>query len=198
MTPTIQGFTVDSGDHAKKDAPAAYPSIMSGCWMGTCTRGTTLPTRIDALGPISSSIAGTIPPGTTSNLAYDLWADSTPRKTGHNDALELMIWLEATGGITPIGQQSGTATIGGATWDVWKGTNGGVNVLSYVRRGAVDRAHALPLTDFVKDAVSQGSVRPTDFLTNIQAGFEPWTGGPGMALTRFDVTYGGAAPASLG
>ena len=106
--------------------------------------------------------------------------------------MELMVWLKETGGIKPIGQQSGTATIGGATWDVWKGTNGGVNVISYVRQGFVDQADDLPITDFVQDAVAQGSVQATDFLTNIQAGFEPWTGGPGMSLTRFDVTYGGA------
>ncbi|WP_433802059.1 GH12 family glycosyl hydrolase domain-containing protein [Actinomycetospora sp. CA-084318] len=191
ITATTQGFTVDSGDHDKDDAPASYPSIMSGCWMGTCTEGTTLPHRISELGPISSSVAGEIPAGTTSNLAYDLWADSTPRKDGHNDAVELMIWLKETGGIKPIGQQAGTASIGGATWDVWKGENGGVPVISYVRQGYVDRADDLPLTDFVNDAVEQGSVQATDFLTNIQAGFEPWTGGPGMALTRFDVIYGG-------
>ncbi|GAB3328321.1 hypothetical protein GCM10027511_38320 [Hymenobacter humi] len=159
--------------------------------MGTCTEGTTLPRRISELGPISSSIAGDIPAGTTSNLAYDLWADRTPKENGHNDAVELMIWLKETGGIKPIGQQTGTATIGGASWDVWKGENGGVNVISYVRQGYVDRADDLPLTDFVDDAVAQGSVRATDFLTNIQAGFEPWTGGPGLALTRFDVRYGG-------
>ncbi|HEY2222885.1 GH12 family glycosyl hydrolase domain-containing protein [Actinomycetospora sp.] len=193
VTATTQGFTVNSGEHAKNDAPASYPSIMSGCWMGTCTQGTTLPTRISDLGPISSSIAGAIPAGTKSNLAYDVWADSTPKKNGHNDAMELMIWLKETGGIKPIGQQSGTATIGGATWEVWKGTNGGVNVISYVRQGYVDQANDLPITDFVKDAVAQGSVQATDFLTNIQAGFEPWTGGPGMALSRFEVGYGGVA-----
>lgn len=193
ITATTQGFTVDSGDHSKNDAPASYPSIMSGCWMGTCTEGTTLPRRISDLGPISSSIAGEIPTGTKSNLAYDIWADSTPKKNGHNDAVELMIWLKETGGIKPIGQQTGTATIGGATWDVWKGENGGVNVISYVRQGYVDAADDLPLTDFVNDAVAQGSVKSTDFLTNIQAGFEPWTGGPGMALTRFDVRDDGGA-----
>ncbi|WP_018332474.1 GH12 family glycosyl hydrolase domain-containing protein [Actinomycetospora chiangmaiensis] len=187
ITATTRGFTVDSGVHDKNDAPASYPSIMSGCWMGTCTEGTTLPRRISDLGPISSSIAGEIPAGTTSNLAYDIWADHTPRRNGHNDAVELMIWLKETGGIKPIGQQSGTATLGGATWDVWTGQNGGVNVISYVRQGYVDSADDLPLTDFVQDAVARGSVEATDFLTNIQAGFEPWTGGPGLALTRFEV-----------
>jgi hypothetical protein len=69
VTAQRQGFTVESGDHTKSDTPAAYPSIVSGCWMGTCTRGTPLPARIGDLGPITSSIAGTIPQGTTSNLA---------------------------------------------------------------------------------------------------------------------------------
>lgn len=187
------GFSVDSGNHNKNDAPAAYPSIMSGCWMGTCTKGTTLPTQIGQLGPLSSSIAGQIPAGTKSNLAYDIWADSTPKKNGHNDKLELMIWLKETGGIKPIGDKAGQVAIGGANWDVWKGTNGGVNVISYLRQGYVDSADNLPLTDFVKDAVKQGVVSDADFLTNVQAGFEPWTGGPGLQLTRFDVTNGQSA-----
>jgi hypothetical protein len=44
----------------------------------------------------------------------------------------------------------------------------------------------------VQDAVAQGSVPATAFLTNIQAGFEPWTGGPGLVLDRFTVDYGAA------
>lgn len=193
VTATVAGFTVDSGNHSKNDAPAAYPSIMSGCWMGTCTEGTTLPARIGGLGPITSSIAATLPAGTKTNLAYDIWADSTPKKTGQNDTLELMIWLREDGGIDPIGQKSGTATIGGAAWDVWTGENGGVAVISYVRQGYVDSADALPITAFVSDAVKQGVVSADAYLTNIQAGFEPWTGGPGLSVDDFSVEYGGAA-----
>ena len=193
VTATAAGFTVDSGNHSKHDAPAAYPSIMSGCWMGTCTAGTTLPARIGDLGPITSSIAATLPAGTRTNLAYDIWADSTPRRTGQNDTLELMIWLREDGAIVPIGEKGGTATVGGATWDVWKGENGGVTVVSYVRRGYVDSATDLPITDFVSDAVAQGAVSADAYLTNIQAGFEPWTGGPGLSVDDFSVEYGGGA-----
>jgi hypothetical protein len=191
---TAGGFTVNTGQHHKDSAPAAFPSAMSGCWQGTCTTGTTLPTQISKLGPISSSMAGTIPPGAKSNLAYDIWADSTPKKTGQNDAMELMIWLKETGGIKPIGQKTGTVQLAGVTWDVYKGSNG-VPVISYVRQPYVDSADNLPITDFVKDAVKQGSVKPTDYLTNIQAGFEPWTGGPGLTLSSFSVNYGNTAGA---
>ena len=190
ITTTGAGFTVASGDHVKGDGPAAYPSIMSGCWMGTCTAGTMLPAKVGELGPITSSISATLPGGTRTNLAYDIWADSTPRRTGQNDALELMIWLREDGGVDPIGARSGTATIGGATWDVWKGDNGGVAVISYVRRGYVATARDLPISAFVADAVKQGVVSPAAYLTNIQAGFEPWTGGPGLAVDDFSVAYG--------
>ncbi len=199
VTATGDGFTVDKGDHHSSGTPAAYPSIMSGCWMGTCTTGTTLPKQISQLAPISSSIAATVPAAAKTNLAYDIWADSTPKKNGGNDAMELMIWLKQNGGIAPVGTKSATASIGGATWDVWKGTNGGVNVISYVRQGYVDQAAGLPITDFVKNAVAQGAVKDTDYLTNIQAGFEPWVGGPGLKLNSFSVNYDGpSAPAAAG
>ena len=45
---------------------------------------------------------------------------------------------------------------------------------------------------FNDDCFLVNPVQATDFLTNIQAGFEPWTGGPGTALTRFDVRYDGS------
>ena len=193
ITATAAGFTVDSGDHTKTDSPAAYPSMMSGCWMGTCTTGTTLPRRISELGPISSSIAATIPAGTTTNLAYDLWADRTPTKTGQNDGLELMIWLDAPGGITPIGSAGAHVEIGGTGWEVWTGENGGVPVISYVREEPVTSAQDLPLTEFLRDAATRGVVDGSAYLTNIQAGFEPWAGGPGLRLDRFEVRDGGAA-----
>ena len=190
ITSTAAGFRVDAGAHAKSDGPAAYPSIMSGCWMGTCTTGTTLPRRISELGPITSSIAATVPAGTRTNLAYDVWVDSTPKRTGQNDALELMIWLDATDGVRPIGAPHGSVELAGARWEVWSGDNGGVPVLSYVRQGAVTSADDVPITGFLRDAVGRGAVDGTAFLTNIQAGFEPWTGGPGLRVDRFDVRYG--------
>ena len=187
VTATAGGFTVDAGVHRRDDQPAAYPSIVSGCWMRTCTRGTPLPTRVDGLGPLTSSISARIPPGVRTNLAYDLWMDPTPRRDGHNTGAELMIWLDERGGIRPIGAPRATVPLAGGTWEVWTGENQGVPVISYVRRGYLTRADRLPLTDFVRDAVSRRVVRGDWFLTNVQAGFEIWAGGPGTALDSFSV-----------
>lgn len=196
ITANDTGFSVDTGNHHTTNAPASFPSAVSGCWQNTCTRGTTLPAQISQLGPISSSLSATIPARTKTNVAYDIWADHSAKKTGQNNATELMIWLKEQGGIQPIGSKTGTAQIGGANYDVWKGTNGGVNVISYIRQRYVDSADNLPITDFVKDAVKQGSVKDSDYLTNIQAGFEPWQGGPGLKLTNFSVDYGGPGASS--
>jgi len=46
----------------------------------------------------------------------------------------------------------------------------------------------LPLSSFFADAVTRGVVRPDWYLTSVQAGFEPWTGGAGMATTAFSGT----------
>ena len=193
---TANGFTVDQGHHHQTDGPAGFPSIVSGCWMGTCTTGTTLPRRIGELGRITSSVKAVIPAGARTNLAYDLWADPTPRRDGANTAAEVMIWLSRQGGVDPLGARTASISLDGATWDVWKGTNHGVEVVSYVRQPSTATASDLPLTDFLTDAVTRGTLPDSDYLTNIQAGFEPWVGGPGLSLNDFSIRYGSATSGS--
>lgn len=183
------GLVVTKANHNKPDGVAAYPNLMSGCWMGTCTEGTKLPLAVSSLGPIMSSIQTTTVDEGKYNVAYDIWLDPTPRTNEQNTGAELMIWLKEVGGVAPIGSVSDTVTIGGVEYDVWTGTNGEVPVISWVRKQYSDSAMNLPITDFVKDALQRGVVEQNWYLTNIQAGFEPWVGGQSLTVNSFSVTY---------
>jgi hypothetical protein len=184
------GFTVQAA-HDKDSGPAAYPSIVWGCNHGNCTKGTPFPRPISDLGDVRSSWAVSVPDSGRFNASYDIWLDPTPRRDGDNTGAELMIWLLRAGGIDPIGDKSGTATLAGTTWDVYRGDNNGVPVISYVRQQPVREVIDLPITDFVRDAGRQGVVQPGWFLTNLQAGFEPWVGGNGLSTDAFNATRNG-------
>jgi chitodextrinase len=127
------------------------------------------------------------------DAAYDIWFDPTPRTDGQNTGAEIMVWLNHTGPIQPVGSQVGTASIAGATWNVWEG-NIGWNVVSYVRQQTTSSLN-FTVNDFFTDAVNRGFAQRAWYLTSIQAGFEPWVGQTGLAVNSFSVTSGGTTPA---
>lgn len=181
------GFEVLDADHDDNGGVAAYPSIWSGCWHGTCTAGTALPKPIDQLGVITTSWAVRIPPDQEKwNAAYDVWLSPTGNDEGA-DGTELMIWLDH-GEVAPIGEKGATVTLGGIEWEVWTGTNGAVKVISYVAAQGLRQVTDLPLNDFLDDAAQRGMLEKTWSLACVQAGFEPWTKGAGLATTSFEVT----------
>jgi hypothetical protein len=184
------GFSVQAS-HDKDSGPAAYPSIVWGCNHGNCTKGTPFPRPLSDLGDVRSSWAVTVPDSGRFNASYDIWLDPTPRRDGDNTGAELMIWTIRAGGIDPIGDKTGTVTLAGAPWDVYEGSNNGVPVISYVRQQSVRQVLDLPITDFVRDATRQGVVKPEWYLTNLQAGFEPWVGGTGLSTDAFNATRNG-------
>lgn len=94
--------------HDKDSGPAAYPSIVVGCNYGTCTRDTPFPRPISDLGDVRSSWAVTVPERGDYNVAYDVWLDPTPRREGANTGAELMIWLDRTERVQPIGAERAT------------------------------------------------------------------------------------------
>ena len=194
------GFTVTQADGtaATNGAPKSYPTVYYGCHYGSCTTSGNIlsPNGLQASDPrfasISTSVSMTYPGSGTYDAAYDIWFNKSrpSTTTGQNDGAELMVWLNHTGSIQPIGSKVGTATIAGATWDVWFG-NTGWNVISYVRQQTTSSASFL-VNDFWKDVVSRGFGSTSWYLTSIQAGFEPWIGGAGLAVNSFSVTTDGS------
>jgi hypothetical protein len=184
------GFRVEA-DHDKDSGPASYPSIVFGCNYGNCTKGTPFPRPIADLGDLRTSWTTTTPAKGDYNVAYDIWLDPTARKQGAPTGLELMIWLKHTDRVNPIGKQTGDITLDGVPYEVWRGDNGGVPVISYVRKQQTNAVANMSIPTFVADAQKRGVAKPNWYLTSVQAGFEPWIGGTGLVTTNFSVTRNG-------
>ncbi|TDV57446.1 GH12 family glycosyl hydrolase domain-containing protein [Actinophytocola oryzae] len=193
---TTTGFTVTQANHNKptNGAPASYPSVYFGCHYANCTSGSGLPLRADTstFAGLRTSVSMTYPSSGTWDAAYDIWFDPTPRTDGQNTGAEIMVWLNHQGSIQPVGSRIASVSLAGGTWDVWYG-NIGWNVISYVRTSGTSSL-SYAVNDFLTDAISRGYAQRAWYLTSIQAGFEPWIGGAGLAVNSFSVTSGGTTP----
>src|SRR5262245_366602 len=190
---TDSGFTVTAGNHDKptNGAPGAYPSIFRGCHYNNCSDASGLPAQVSRLATLPSSARVTVPSNGAWNASYDLWLDPTPRVDGQNTGAEIMIWINHLGPPQPVGSKVGTVSLAGASWDVWFG-NTGWNVVSYVRQQTTT-AFDGSLRSFVDDAISRGHAQRAWYLTSVQFGFEPWVGGPGLAVNSLSVETGGGS-----
>ncbi|WP_405113052.1 cellulose binding domain-containing protein [Micromonospora sp. NBC_01405] len=188
------GITSQQGSAPTNGAPVSYPSIFVGCHYTNCSPGTNLPVQVSQISSAPSSIGYHYVGGATYNASYDIWLDPSPKRDGVNQ-MEIMIWLNRQGSIQPIGSPVGSATVAGRTWEVWRGNNGGNNVISYLAPSAIP-AMSFDVLDFINDTRNRGAITSSWYLTSIQAGFEPWQGGAGLAVNSFSqsVNTGGTPP----
>jgi hypothetical protein len=198
---TGNGFRITTQDGVGTTAPVSYPSIFYGCHYTLCSPGTALPKRVDTIGAAPTSVSYTFVGNATYDAAYDIWMDPTPKTTGVNQQ-EIMIWQNHTGSIQPVGRATGTATLAGVNWTVWTGNNGGNDVVSYVAPSAIP-SMSFDVKPFLMDSIARGYGAADWYLTSVQAGFEPWSGGAGLAVTSFaaavtDGGGGGTTPPATG
>lgn len=200
VTATDSGFGVTRADGSvpTNGAPKSYPSVFNGCHYTNCSPGTKLPAQVSTISSAPSSISYGYVSGAVYNASYDIWLDPTPRTDGVNRT-EIMIWFNRVGSIQPIGSQIGTTNVGGRSWEVWTGSNGTNDVISFVSPSAIGSWN-FDVMDFVDQAVARGLAQPNWYLTSIQAGFEPWQNGTGLAVNSFSsaVNTGGADPGDPG
>ncbi|MFE9352908.1 cellulose binding domain-containing protein [Streptomyces olivaceoviridis] len=185
---TDSGFRVTQADGSvpTNGAPKSYPSVYNGCHYTNCSPGTKLPARLSSISRAPTSISYGYVSNAVYDAAYDIWLDPTPRTDGVNKT-EIMVWFNKVGSIQPVGSQVGTATVAGRQWQVWSGNNGGNDVLSFVAPSAIT-SWSFDVMDFVRQAVSRGLAQDSWYLTSVQAGFEPWQNGAGLAVTSFSST----------
>lgn len=195
VTATDTGFRVTRADGSAptSGAPKSYPSVFNGCHYTVCSPGTNLPARLDTVSRAPSGISYGFVDDATYNASYDIWLDPDPRTDGVNRT-EIMIWFNRVGPIQPIGSPVGSATVGGRGWEVWSGGNGSNDVLSFVAPSAIS-GWDFDVMDFVRATVARGLAAEDWYLTSVQAGFEPWENGAGLAVTSFSSTVetGGTA-----
>jgi hypothetical protein len=104
------------GNHPNTGGVKSYPNI---------TRN--VGRQLSSLSSVSSNFNVTVPGSGAYETAYDIW-DSA-------NAYETMLWMNKTGAVGPLGSFQTSATVGGHTWDVYKGSNGANQVFSFVRHG---------------------------------------------------------------
>ncbi|SBT52643.1 GH12 family glycosyl hydrolase domain-containing protein [Micromonospora auratinigra] len=193
---TSTGFSITRADGSSptNGAPVSYPSIFVGCHYTNCSPGTNLPVQVKNIGSAPASISYNYVSGAVFDASYDIWLDPSPKKDGVNQ-MEIMIWLNRQGSIQPIGSPVATANIAGRNWEVWRGSNGSNNVISYVAPSAIP-SMSFDVMAFIADTRNRGAITNDWYLTSIQAGFEPWQGGVGLAVNSFsqDVNTGATPP----
>lgn len=194
ITVNDNGFEVTTASHNKatNGAPGAYPAIYAGCHYANCSSGSGLPMAVSssAFNGVTTGVSMSYPGSGTYDAAYDIWFDPTARTDGQNTGAELMVWLNHTGPVQPVGSKVGTVNLLGATWDVWFG-NTGWNVVSYVRQQPTSSV-SFTVSTFYNDMLARGYGQRSWYLTSVQAGFEPWIGGTGLKVNSFSYSANGA------
>jgi len=189
---TNNGFQIiqQDGTGNTGGAPVSYPAIYAGCHYGNCSPGTNLPMQISAISTANTSTTVSYPSSGTYDAAYDIWINADTNVSGVQDT-EIMIWLNHTGSIQPIGSNTGNVTLGGRNWAVWVGNNGQNNVVSYQSAGIT--SFSADIKPFLLDAMTRGGGfgNTSWYLTSMQMGFEPWVGGVGLAVNSFSATVSG-------
>jgi hypothetical protein len=177
--------------------PGSYPSIYAGCNWGACTQGglAAQPQRLGSLRPgaVTTSLTTTDPAGGAYDVSYDIWVNKTPATSGAPNGLEIMLWLNRHGGVQPAGTEVAAGVqIGGNTYDVWYSPNAGNGpCVTYEMTTAHTEVTGLDLVPLLDNAEQHGDLSSSWYLIAVEAGFEIWQGGAGLAVQNFSVALGG-------
>jgi hypothetical protein len=117
---------------------------------------------LSSLSSVRSSFNVSVPGGGSYATAYDVWANN---KRLRDHALD-----EQGGAVGPLGTSQGTATVGGHTWTVYRGSNGANEVFSFVRNGntSAGSVDILSIMRWIQTKGWYGNVT----LGNVQFGYE--------------------------
>lgn len=174
--------------------PGSYPSLYAGCNWGSCTKGglTANPQLLDSMAPgaVTTSLDTTDPAGGAYDVSYDIWLNKTPTTSGAPDGLEVMVWLNSHGGVEPAGSVvASNVKVGGYTYDVWYSSNAGNGpCVTYAMTSTRSAVSNLDLYPLLLDAGTRGYANASWYLIAVEAGFEIWNGGTGLATKSFSVS----------
>lgn len=198
------GFTVTKSALANSAGgdPASYPSIYAGCNWGDCTRNglAAHPQKVSDLGPgdVTTSLATTDPAGSAYDVSYDIWFNQTPTTSSAPNGLEVMIWLNSHGGVQPAGSVvQSNAKLGPYTYNIWYSSNAGNGpCVTYQMTTTTSTVSNLDLAPLLANAEQNGVLESSWYLIAVEAGFEIWHGGAGLAVKGFSVALGSGAVAA--
>ena len=187
-------FTVaDSAiSNATNGAPGGYPSIFQGCHWGNCSSGGLTATPVQAsnlgTGKVTTSWSTTQTGSGAYDVAYDIWFNQTATTTGQPNCMELMVWLNHHGSVQPFGSQVATSvSIAGRSYNVWEGAEDSRDAVSYTMTTGATSVTNLDIGLLAQDAIKRGYLPSSCWLIDVEAGFELWQGGAGLATKSFSV-----------
>ena len=188
------GFTVDTARHTNTTGPASYPSIHPRLRLRLLHGEKPVPAQglrprepVLELGDVAADRRRD--PAVQHRLRHLVRPDRHPGGTQHRRRDDDLAQPDLVGAAHR--DEALQMTLAGARWEVWYGRID-LPVISFVRKTPVTSVSNLPLTDFVREATRAGVVKSSWYLTSVQAGFEPWTGGTGLRTSSFSVTRNGA------
>jgi cellulose 1,4-beta-cellobiosidase len=149
-------------------------------------------------GKVTTSWSTTQPGGSANayDVAYDIWFNQTPTTSGQPNGTELMVWLNHNGSVQPFGSEvASNVSIGGHTYNIWYGTQSSWDTVTYDMTTANTSVSGLDVGTLTQDAVSRGYTNSSWYLIDVEAGFELWQGGAGLATNSYSVNIsGGGTP----
>lgn len=177
-----------SSARSRAREPVAFPYIFLGCSWGLCTTGSGLPARVSALRDPHTGWDISARAGGTWDASYDIWFNRERITTGQATGAELMIWLNEHGRPAP-GHHATIVWEDHARWYLqsWITQDSGVKwrLIEFRRVRQASRVVHLDLSGFIRRMERRHWVRPRYWMLNIDAGFEIWQGGHGLATNWF-------------
>jgi len=126
------------------------------------------------------------------DVSYDMWLSTSSTGTGSSStsSYEVMVWLSAKGGAGPAGSQIGTASVGGVTWKLFKGTVSTWTVFSFVAPSDIT-SFSQDLKAFLTYLASNQGVSTSQYVVQVQAGTEPFIGSATLSTSSYSVAING-------
>jgi hypothetical protein len=101
----------------------------------------------------------------------------------------MMIWLNDQGGVQPAGSVvASNVSLGGHTYNIWEYQDASWKYVAYVMTSPATSVSNLDVGILAADPVSRGFMTDSDYLIDLEAGFELWQGGTGLATDSYSVT----------
>jgi Glycosyl hydrolase family 12 len=176
-----------SGAHS---AWAAFPNTFVGCEISVCSPDSGMPIQVKNIKALSSTWVFAPARRWKGNAAYDIWFNPTYRTSGQDTGAEVMLWLDWSN-LSPVGGP--IVTIDGTRWlfSFWVMNHGGKrwNYVRFWRLESATSVRNLDLMPFLRFAEGyHRSVKPTWWLTGVEAGYELWSGGVRMHTQLYSVS----------
>ncbi|GAB3660774.1 glycoside hydrolase family 12 protein [Streptomyces sparsus] len=138
--------------------------------------------NLDQLSSLSSTFDVSVPRAGAYATAYDIW------DTDYDH--EVMLWMNWHGPVGPLGTYQTRVSVGGHTWDVYRGSNGHNNVYSFLRTSHTSAA-GVDILSVLRWIAGRGWISRSEPIGDVQFGYEITSAAGGMDFVtrQFGVSH---------